>query len=123
MNKLICFIAIFTVGELLVNPTLFAFLRRHFLQVPEQDVPPRLLGLPVSVFKGCLERFTLFLGLILPLYYLLTVFGTIKIGTRLEKNNKVQNDYFIIGNLFTILIAMLYSWVWSLFTQTAFLQD
>lgn len=123
MKHLICFITIFGVGELLVNPTLFAFLRRHFLQLPDQEMPPKLLGLPVSVFKGSLERFTLFLALVLPLYFLLTVFGTIKIGTRLEKNNKVQNDYFIIGNLFTILIAMLYSWVWSLLTQTAYLPD
>jgi hypothetical protein len=108
MKETLYFILLFCFGELIVNLTLFKWLRKTFSTSENPEPEKKIMGLSISVFKGILERFTLFLALFVNIPFVLTVFGAIKIGTRLEKNNKVQNDYFIIGNLLTILIAISY---------------
>lgn len=111
MKETLYFILLFCAGELIVNLTLFKWLRKIFSTSEDPEPEKRILGLSISIFKGILERFTLFLALFLNIPFVLTVFGAIKIGTRLEKNNKVKNDYFIIGNLLTILIAIFYNFL------------
>ena len=41
------------------------------------------------------------------IYALLTVYGALKVGTRLGNSHQVKNDYFLIANIVSILIAML----------------
>lgn len=105
------FLAIFILGELIVNRTIFRYIKNYFndsisdeLQVDQK----KFLGFSISVFKGIIERFLIYYALILNISQILIVFGAIKIGTRFDKNNKIKNDYFIVGNFFTILISILY---------------
>ncbi len=61
-----------------------------------------------SWFKGLIER--LFLVFMLLAGFegaAIVVFGAIKLGTRLDndKDTKVSNDYFLIGNLLSIAAA------------------
>lgn len=111
MKEALYFLLLFCLGELIVNLTLFNWLKKTFSDSENNEPEKTILGLSISVFKGILERFTLFLALFINIPFVLTVFGAIKIGTRLEKNNKIKNDYFIIGNLFTILLAISYSYL------------
>ena len=61
--------------------------------------------------KGILERAVLFVGLLYGFSQILIAFGALKIGTRLHKDQKseVSNNYFLVGNLVSILLAMLYA--------------
>ncbi len=64
-----------------------------------------------SVFKGALERFTLFAGLVHGFPQMLIAFGALKLGTRLheEGTESISNTYFLIGNLLSILLAITYA--------------
>jgi len=57
------------------------------------------------------ERFIITIGLIMNFAPIIIVFGTIKLGTRFEQNKDIKNDYFLIGNLSSILIAIFYKWL------------
>jgi hypothetical protein len=67
-------------------------------------------GTPIwaAIGKGLLERFMLLLGLVMNLQSIITLFGAIKIGTRLKDSNqdKITNDYFMIGNFCSVTIAL-----------------
>lgn len=62
-----------------------------------------------SILKGVLERLFLVIGLILGYPQVIIAFGALKIGTRFQKNSRVSNDYFLIGNFISLLTAILYS--------------
>lgn len=96
----------------------FAYLKRYFDFV-EHDAKrfaddneghqhKKILGFDLSTFKGLLERFIISIGLILGFSPILVVFGTVKLGTRFKDNQDIKNDYFLIGNFSSILLAMLY---------------
>jgi hypothetical protein len=67
-----------------------------------------------SIGKGILERIFLTIGLISALPHTLTLFGALKLGTRLKKteNNLKEeskyNSYYLIGNFISVLISILY---------------
>ena len=108
LTKIILANSIFLIGEFAVNLLVFPFLRNRF---NSQNESGKFLFLNISVFKGILERILLFCGLILNIGHVLIVFGAIKLGTRIDdKSQKVNNDYFIIGNFLTLLIVFVY-WV------------
>jgi len=60
-----------------------------------------------SWIKGVFERVFLSLCLINNIFPLLTVYAALKLGTRLGNSHQVKNDYFLIGNITSILLAML----------------
>jgi len=63
-----------------------------------------------------LERLFLFLALIYKLPQALIAFAAIKIGTRfIEEESKISNDYFYIGNITSLLLAILYFIIWNYF--------
>ena len=70
----------------------------------------------ISIFKGILERGFLFFGLLLGVDVILILFGALKIGTRLheDKKSKISNDLFLVGNILSVLLAIIYSEVWKL---------
>lgn len=66
-----------------------------------------------SLIKGVFERVFLSLCLINTIYPLLTVYAALKLGTRLNNSHQVKNDYFLIGNITSILLAMLLYGIFS----------
>ncbi len=118
MTKVIIFLGLFLVGELLVNLTWFNYLKVYFSfheanNNTEEDVDAsnkmqKFLFLDLSTFKGMMERFIITIGLVQGFAPILIVFGTIKLGTRFKDNQEIKNDYFLIGNFSSILISLLY---------------
>ncbi|MCF3649508.1 hypothetical protein [Synoicihabitans lomoniglobus] len=103
LNLLLFAAAAFLVGELVAVPV-FRRIRQIYA--------PKLEGRPsdqrVALMKGMLERLVLYLGLILGYAVVLAAFGAFKLGTRLQKDSAdtVSNDYFLVGNLLSVLIVM-----------------
>ena len=75
----------------------------------------------VSAAKGILERLTLLTGLLHGFPHIIIAFGALKLGTRLhdEKDSNLSNTYFLVGNLVSILLAMIYAAVTRGIAQTA----
>jgi len=65
----------------------------------------------ISIFKGVLERLFLIIGLAFGYPQVVIAFGALKIGTRFQSNSRVSNDYFLIGNLISLLAALMFSQV------------
>ncbi|TVQ71268.1 MAG: hypothetical protein EA363_06345 [Balneolaceae bacterium] len=63
----------------------------------------------VSIFKGILERIFLITGLMMGYPQVIIAFGALKIGTRFQRSSKVSNDYFLIGNVISLLAALFFS--------------
>ena len=95
---------IFIIGEL-ISLLIFAILKRAMKL--SKTSPAR----KASVVKGILERAVLYIGLLHGFPQILIAFGALKIGTRLheDKQTKISNNYFLVGNLISILLAMLYT--------------
>lgn len=61
-----------------------------------------------AIGKGLLERGMLLSGLAMNIQAIVTLYGAIKIGTRLKDANqdKVSNEYFLVGNFVSVTIAL-----------------
>ena len=113
-DKYLYFVLIFLIVEIIVNRTFFTYLRKYFKvdkTISEDEPADKFLGLDISLFKGLLERFLLYFALTINLTQILIVFGAIKIGTRFDKNDKIKNDYFLIGNFSSIFISIIYYYI------------
>ena len=97
---------VLVIGELVAGIT-FHFLKKHL--APQQSGGFNR----ESLLKGILERTTLLVGLLAGFPHVLTAYGALKISTRLteEQKNHISNTYFLVGNLFSILFAMIYAWL------------
>jgi len=95
---------VFVFGEL-VALVLFGVLRERLGSEPTRRAKAW------SATKGVLERLTLFVGLLTGFPQVLIVFGALKIGTRLteDKGSVISNDYFLVGNLISLLLAISYT--------------
>lgn len=69
----------------------------------------------VPVIKGVLERLVLTFGLCAGFPQVLILFGALKIGTRISESGKTptaqrltNNDYYLIGNLVSVGLSMVY---------------
>ena len=95
---------IFLCGEL-ISLAVFALIKKYL--GPSND---RKSG-KLSTVKGTLERLTLFTGLIHGFPQIIIAFSALKLGTRLheEKELHISNTYFLVGNLTSILISMIYA--------------
>ncbi len=90
--------------EIFVHLTFF-IINRNMVQHESKGIEASL-NLK-DVLKGILERLVLVVGLLAGYPHVITAFGALKIGTRLrEGENKVSNDYFLVGNLISILAAV-----------------
>lgn len=109
------FVLIFLVGEILMNTTFFKYLKKYFNgeKTSREESVNKFLGFEISIFKGFLERFVIYFALTINLTQILIVYGAIKIGTRFEKNDKIKNDYFLIGNFSSILISIIYYFIFT----------
>ncbi|MEP1032396.1 hypothetical protein [Ekhidna sp.] len=89
--------AIFVIGELIAL-VIFFLVTKMFR---------RSLTLS-SVLRGALERGFLFIILLVNLPQGMAFFGALKIATRLKDDDKISNDYFLVGNLVSVLIVVGY---------------
>ncbi len=63
----------------------------------------------LSIFKGMLERTFVVVTLHFDMVSSLTLLGALKIATRIkDTDDKVSNDFFLIGNLISVLFAIVY---------------
>jgi hypothetical protein len=123
MIKVAIFLIVFLVSELLVNLTWFNYLKVYFSfhetnnntggEADTSNKKQKFLFLDLSTFKGMMERFIITIGLIQGFAPILIVFGTIKLGTRFKGNQDIKNDYFLIGNFSSILISLLYYYIFK----------
>lgn len=67
-------------------------------------------GRTLSIFKGILERLFLIVGVAIGYPHVIIAFGALKIGTRIQRDTKISNDYFLIGNFISLLGAIVYSY-------------
>lgn len=106
--NIIWFFIVFASGELL-STVLFVLLHRNMGPEHSRRVNMRAL------MKGMLERLLLFAGLAMGYPHIIIAFGAFKLGTRLhdDKGESISNDYFLIGNFLSLLIAMSYIVIYS----------
>jgi hypothetical protein len=100
-------------AEEIIALLIFYIVRKIFRETPDPDQKPRPVVL--TVLKGMLERLFIYVGLILDYPQCLTVFAALKIGTRLEdaKSKHISNDYFLVGNLISVLLALVACYIYS----------
>lgn len=100
----ISFLLIYLASEV-VAYFLFRRVRKHYLGEYGSSRP---------MWNGIIERVFLYLCLITEVYHGLTLFGALKIGTRIKtEENKVSNDYFLIGNMISVGLVLLTNYVYQ----------
>jgi len=106
---LIAFAAVFTVGEVLAATLVFPWIVRTFQPAADSDTEPIVADCRARI-TGHLERFFLFLALLLGIQHSLTLFAALKVGSRLdeERKHKVKTDYFLAGNTVSVTLAVVY---------------
>lgn len=62
-----------------------------------------------SILKGIAERAFLTFSLVNGLPHALTFFAGLKIATRIKDDDKISNDFYLLGNLLSITLAIVYS--------------
>lgn len=112
--KVLLFLLIYLPGEVLAH-FVFALIRRRFELPDGTGSAGEQRNKTNTIVKGLLERFFLFLCLVNELSAALTVLGALKLGTRLDadKQHPVSNDYFLIGNVTSLLFAISYFLIWQ----------
>lgn len=116
------FLLVFIVGEL-IAVYIFGEIWRWL--GPEEEPPKsieetqkRWKVRAIEIFKGVLERFVVCVGLLMQYQGVLTLYAALKLGNRLrheessddmsdDQSNRITN-YFLIGNLLSILLCLLY---------------
>jgi len=104
MNKYLILILVFLIQEF-VSIIVFSFIKKRY----EKGKPSEKR---YSSFKGTLERAVLLLGLTEDLPVTITFFAALKVATKLTNANdpsslKISNDYFLIGNLTSVLLVLI----------------
>lgn len=104
------FLVLYIAVELLSNLTVFPLLNKVYGAKKEsgEKMPPWL--------KGVVERICLVSGLLLTFPHVLVAFGALKIGTKLDRNEaetKKDTEYYLVGNLVSILIAFAFVFLYK----------
>ena len=99
---------VFVLGECVAYPV-FYLVKRRYLQ--DRAAALKFFGNVGPTLSGMLERACMYIGLLAGFPQILIAFSAIKLGTRLddERKKKVSNEYFLTGNLISILFSMLYA--------------
>lgn len=97
-------VIVFIGGELF-GLIIFALLKKYL------GPPKGSQAIKWAVLKGSLERLTMFIGLLHDFPQILIAFSALKLGTRLhdEKDSQISNTYFLMGNLISIMLTMIYT--------------
>lgn len=111
--KYIIAVMVFILGELL-GLFVFFFIKKKYEWKRQNEVgeieneEKSIKVFDIQTFKGILERTVIVIGLIHGFIHAITAFSALKLGTRLAEDQKshISNDYFLIGNLTSLLLAM-----------------
>lgn len=105
--ELLTLIKSFGLVEILAIPV-FYFVRKIF-----KDPSIKNHNQTNAAIRGSFERLVLIVGLLFEQSSILSLFGALKIATRLDadKSNKISNDYFLTGNLLSVLLVLLCSFI------------
>jgi hypothetical protein len=96
---------VIVVGELILHALLVWISK--FIGKSSKDKKDKLSR--TSVLKGILERAFILVCLFNSMAAALSLLGALKIATRIkDEENKISNDFFLIGNLVSILFAVAY---------------
>ncbi len=102
LTSLLKFAFLVFIGEVLLP--ILLFLVSKFIGKEKKDKISR-----TSILKGVLERIFILVSLHFNLAQSLTLLGALKIATRIkDTEDKVSNDFFLIGNLLSVLFGILY---------------
>jgi hypothetical protein len=105
--KIAILIPIILIGEFGAT-FLFRFIHKK-LGPGEADQKPSL----ITVLKGVIERSVITVFLVFNYPHILIAFAALKLGTRFQdEDTKISNDYFLIGNLISLGISVLYVWLY-----------
>lgn len=86
------------IAELTIVPLIFLLISKSFKS--EFRI--------ISVIKGALERLFILISLINNLPQSLILFGALKVATSIKNSNKNSPDYYFLGNIVSVLIAIIY---------------
>ena len=102
MNAVVAYTGILLAGEIIIHLLFFAISK--FIGKSNRD---RINV--ATIIKGLLERTFVVVVLVLSLPSALTILGALKIATRIkDEEDKVSNDFFLIGNLVSIMFGIMY---------------
>jgi energy-converting hydrogenase Eha subunit B len=102
MNPVAAYIILLVTGEVIVHFVFYVISKS--IGKPSRD---RINF--ATILKGLLERTFVVLVLVLELPSALTVLGALKIATRIkDEESKVSNDFFLMGNLISIIFGIVY---------------
>jgi hypothetical protein len=100
--EILYLVIVLVVGEILIH--LIFLVLSNALGKEKRD---KITGL--SIFKGLLERTFVVVTLNFDMVSALTLLGALKIATRIkDTEDKISNDFFLIGNLTSVLFAVGY---------------
>lgn len=89
---------------------LFYFLSEFVALFIFKSIRKKYLGSSGSnrpMWNGIIERVFLYLCIFTEVYHGITLFGALKIGTRIKADeSKVTNDYFLIGNIISVSLVL-----------------
>jgi|GEM_PF-415211 len=102
MCAVLCVLVVFVVVELIAIG-IFAYLNHLYIEKTERN--NRSIG--AAMAKGALERLCLFLALYLGFPQMLIAFGAFKVGTKLGNDCRISNDYYLVGNLVSIILVFI----------------
>jgi hypothetical protein len=113
MNRLLLLIILFIISEALIA----------FFFAATAQVLYKKIGFDFkSIIKGIIERLFLFVSLVSNYPHALTFFSALKLATRLKHNETPQtenkfNDYYLIGNLISVAVAIGYVYIYQNFDK------
>ncbi len=91
-----------------------------YYAITPKSIKPREIIDYKSLLKGTIERIFLMVALINGFSQALTLFGALKLATRLKRENDVDkikestyNDFYLIGNFISVMTAILYTFLYS----------
>ena len=67
-----------------------------------------------GAIRGTFERLFLFFAMVNDIFHALTLFGALKIATHIKDDDRVSNDYFLIGNLISVSAAIGYFLIYNI---------
>lgn len=98
-------ILFFYLGSEFVAYFVFRRVRKHYMGEYGSTRP---------MWNGIIERIFLYLCMLTQVYHGLILFGALKIGTRIKvDDNKVSNDYFLIGNMISVSMVLVTTYVYQ----------
>lgn len=101
MNDLILYIAIILASEALA--VLLFWLLAKFNKNHDRNTINAS-----SILRGMAERAFITFTLVNGIYQSLTLFAALKIATRIKDDDRISNEFYLLGNLLSITLAIIY---------------